>query len=580
LNSTLPTDPFARLWRRLAVWKSWHASFYLGGLGCAALSSTLVLATPPRPFPPAFAPAPEVAPPATTNSVAPPATTNSAPPPPAATNQQSPAATLIPTNISEGPDLLSPNAAPNSSPVQAAAKIGPPVAAPNPPTAGAGANPTPPAAAPLPPPTRAVPNVLPLKELPREGAKMAPAVLTRDDAVRYSLQYNTEIAAIREQHGIAAANIVIANTYPFNPTSESRVRWVSGPESAGITGRVDLEQTLLLELELRGQQGFRKEEAAAGLSRTDNEIVFQELSLAVRTGRAYDTLLYREEKAALADEAVTLTKEAVGQVSRLKDAGKLKAPDLIIIQTELNDFIAQASMAHAAIPPAETDLRRALGVIDVLKIHDTLEAPTLHLDAKALVNLALARRPDRLARESALAEAEARLKLENANRYGNLSVGPNYAYDYSRANMMGGVISMPIPILNQHNGEIQQRQAERARAALELRDSEVAIEHDVEGALARLEAARKWADLYRTKILPELKSAVADIEKLFTGGDTGVDVLRVIDVHRKLLRARDGYLDALWELREAQADLAAALGDPALLAPSLRGVCSAPSPQP
>jgi hypothetical protein len=48
-----------------------------------------------------------------------------------------------------------------------------------------------------------------------------------------------------------------------------------------------------------------------------------------------------------------------------------------------------------------------------------------------------------------------------------------------------------------------------------------------------------------------------------------VDVLRVIDVHRKLLRARDGYLDTLWELRQAQADLAAALGDPALLSSKL-----------
>ena len=40
-----------------------------------------------------------------------------------------------------------------------------------------------------------------------------------------------------------------------------------------------------------------------------------------------------------------------------------------------------------------------------------------------------------------------------------------------------------------------------------------------------------------------------------------IDVLRLIDVRRRLQRARDGYLDALWELNQGRADLAAAVGD-------------------
>jgi outer membrane protein TolC len=43
-----------------------------------------------------------------------------------------------------------------------------------------------------------------------------------------------------------------------------------------------------------------------------------------------------------------------------------------------------------------------------------------------------------------------------------------------------------------------------------------------------------------------------------------VDVLRVLDVRRKLLKAREGYLDALYELRQSQDDLSAAVGDIAL----------------
>src|SRR5260221_7545024 len=41
------------------------------------------------------------------------------------------------------------------------------------------------------------------------------STLTLDAAIRWSLEHNPEIMALRQQHGIAAAGIVIAYTYPF-----------------------------------------------------------------------------------------------------------------------------------------------------------------------------------------------------------------------------------------------------------------------------------------------------------------------------------------------------------------------------
>src|SRR5207244_13483822 len=87
-------------------------------------------------------------------------------------------------------------------------------------------------------------------------------------------------------------------------------------------------------------------------------------------------------------------------------------------------------------------------------------------------------------------------------------------------------------------------------------------------ALARLEAAGRRAEQTRARGLPQLRRAVEDMEKLFLPGEPGVDVLRVIDVRRKLLKARDGYLDALRSVRQARIDVAAATGEPALDAPA------------
>src|SRR5207245_7881111 len=112
-------------------------------------------------------------------------------------------------------------------------------------------------------------------------ADPVPEVLVREAAVRWSLQNNPEMAALRQQHGVSAAAVVIAETYPFNPIWEAKVRAVNGPESAGITNRVSNKHKLLLDLEVRDQGQYRRRAAGAALMRTDWEIAFQEVGLAM-----------------------------------------------------------------------------------------------------------------------------------------------------------------------------------------------------------------------------------------------------------------------------------------------------------
>ena len=71
-------------------------------------------------------------------------------------------------------------------------------------------------------------------------------------------------------------------------------------------------------------------------------------------------------------------------------------------------------------------------------------------------------------------------------------------------------------------------------------------------------------DTYERETLPNLEKSLKEIQDLFKSGAPGVDALRILDVQRKVLTARDGYLDARFEVRQAVADLAAALGDPSV----------------
>jgi outer membrane protein TolC len=392
-----------------------------------------------------------------------------------------------------------------------------------------------------------------------------PEVITTEVAIRLALQRNPELAAIRQRHGIAAAEIVIARTYPFNPAWEGKLFGVSAPDSAGVTNRFPNEHKLLFELEIRGQGRYRRQAAQAALSRTEWEIAFQETALAVRVARTFHAALYRQGKLKLVEDTIRLNEEAAKQVANLVKQEKLRSADAIVIRADINEARGQLSTARAAVATAHHEVRRAIGGTNSnFELQGSLEFPSEKLDPATLMKAAFAKRADLHARQTAIAEAEARVRLETANRFGNPTVGPAYVYDPTRINFIGAHFTMPLPLLNRRHGEIQQRKAEHIRTVLELRQTEESIHHDLQQALARLDDLRAGVTLYQTKILPELRTDLKEMELLFLKADPAVDFFRLIEFRRRALKAHDGYLDALLEFSQAQADLAAAVGDPVL----------------
>jgi cobalt-zinc-cadmium efflux system outer membrane protein len=407
--------------------------------------------------------------------------------------------------------------------------------------------------------------------------------LSIDAAVVWALQNNPELAAQRQQRGIAAAGVVIARTYPFNPVWEGKMRAANGPASAGITNHFSNEHKLLIDVEVRHQGRYRREAAGAALSRSEWEIASQEVALAIRVARAFNTLVYRQEKLRFIEEAIRGNEHDVEDLRKLVEKDKADREDLLLARIELDDSRAQVGPGKTALATALHELRRALGVVDeAFEVHGALETHPRQWNLNALTQAALEKRAELHARLAALHEADAKLRLEVANRYGNPNIGPAYEYDPARINLIGAQIVLPLPILNTRRGEIMQREAERTRAALELRQTETQIRQDVEAALARLKEASASQATYQNQLRPRVRARLAEIDRLRKGKDK-VDVAKLLEGRRKLLKSDDGYLDALWEVSQAVADLAAAVGDPALaIAPCLtaQGNMAAVAPEP
>jgi len=399
-----------------------------------------------------------------------------------------------------------------------------------------------------------------------------PGYLARDQAVRYALENNPQLMTARQQHGFAEAAVVMARTYPFNPIYGGVVAHNSGPD---VTNPIFEEHYATLELELRGQGRFRREAACATASRIEWEITQQEMIVAIAVIRAYNTGLYRQKKLEALEATIKLNEQAVDTVSRLVDAGKLRSADLLLARAELENVRAQRGQLKTSLAMARSDLRRLLGTLDdTFTLFGALDLPLPNTDQASLTQLALTKRADLQARQIAIHEAEANLKLVQANRFGNPSIGPFFEYDNTRVVILGAKLAMPLPCLNTRRGEIMKAEAELVKVHSEVKELEMRAAEDVQAALNRLGDARKWAATYEKEVVPSLQKAKQEMEKLFANNDPGADVSRVLAVQRTYLKATETLVDATFEISQAEADLALAVAEPALAV----GPAQAPPP--
>ena len=148
-------------------------------------------------------------------------------------------------------------------------------------------------------------------------------------------------------------------------------------------------------------------------------------------------------------------------MQKLARAG-LRTPNApILAQSDIDASRIALSTVGSAQAKAEADLRAVLGLTgEAVKVSGTLTSIPVPEDAQPLLTAALEQRPELRASQAAVREAEGRLRLARADRYGNPDIGPDYEYNETSVNFIGRAMVVPLPVLNTHRGDILQREAE------------------------------------------------------------------------------------------------------------------------
>jgi outer membrane protein, heavy metal efflux system len=228
----------------------------------------------------------------------------------------------------------------------------------------------------------------------------------------------------------------------------------------------------------------------------------------------------------------------------------------LVIQDEMNALLHREPNAPLPPPPSTLPLPDSLAV----------NVPTMY--APALMDTALARRPELRSGEAAIRGREAAVGLAGKASLPDFGLMTSYSSMWSDPEhrwMVGVEMNVPLGFGRRSAGR-EQANAELEKARSEQKARQDAIRLEVCRALARMGEMVHSLELYRGHLLPASRDRVAAARASFETGS--MPALTLIDAERNLLDAELGYEEALVEYHTDRLDLDRALGR----LPTLEGV--------
>ncbi len=393
---------------------------------------------------------------------------------------------------------------------------------------------------------------LPTFTAPRNPAAASPeapepeGVLRLSDALAAALLGSPDLAAQSFEIRAGEAQKLQAGQRP-NPTLSTQVEDLVGSGSFSRARQSETTIQLGQVIELGGKRAARMRvaDAAHRLAGWDYETL--RIDVFSRTADAFIEVLAAQERLALADEALAVTRRVRNVAHRRVDAGLASPADAIRAGVAVDSADVEREHADHGLETARTTLAAQWGGVEAH--FDRAEGDLADLPAPpALAELQhrAAGSPD-LARWAAeLERHEAAIAEARSGRIPDVTIraGPRYLADPEDVTLIVGV-SLPIPLWNRNQGAIAEARSRRAKAAHEQRAARVRTETEISKALIALHAAIEEATLLRTRVLPGIDRAVAVLQRGYEAGRNSQ--LEMLESIATRVVAREQHLRALVE---------------------------------
>jgi outer membrane protein, heavy metal efflux system len=379
----------------------------------------------------------------------------------------------------------------------------------------------------------------------------ATAPLTLDQAVQEAIDSNLSLIAERYNVSMADARIMQARLRP-NPvfTYGQDYQDLFGMGFNAINGAGPPEWNTRLDyiVEGAGKRSRRIEVAEGARAVAEFNLLNTIRQLTVDVQNSFVDVLAAKESVDLAQRNLASLNEIVGINQTRVRAGDLAKVELVRSRLAALTFQNAVDQARLRLRTARTRLETLLGrkqLTDDFDVAGSLRGERIPLSFEKLYTTALEARPDlaALRRDQARSQADIRLQLAQGKIDYTLSAQYHHQYGYvSRGNAMGFFLSVPLPLYNRNQGEIERARRESRQIETRLRAAQFSIAGDVRIAFDQYATARTLLDNIEKNMLDDARSVRETMAYSYRRGEASL--IEFLDAQRAFNDTMQSYNDA------------------------------------
>lgn len=390
--------------------------------------------------------------------------------------------------------------------------------------------------------------------LAREPEKAAGAVLTLEDAIARAIKSSPRLDAARAGIAAAAGSEQQAHLWP-NPEFSFEAENIAGTGPYNGIRNAELTGGISQLIELGGKRDARQRAAAAARRTAQVELSTAELDVIHDVTVAYMDLVAAQETVRLALDLEDTAKKVLDDVTRRVNAARDPLFQKSRAEVAYTNARIARERAQAALLAARQKLARYWGadtVSDQLASDGffVASAPAALDDYESK----LTQTPDLKRYEELRAQREADLSLAQAGAVPDVraTFGLRQFPGTNDTAAIAGV-SIPIPLLNQNQGEIARAGAEIRRVTAERQQARLERSQQLVEAWSQWQSAWNEAKALRENALPQAERAF----KLSLSGyrQGAFQYLDVLDTERAFFETRNALVTALSRLHAARAQV-------------------------
>jgi cobalt-zinc-cadmium efflux system outer membrane protein len=394
--------------------------------------------------------------------------------------------------------------------------------------------------------------------------------LTIQEAIDEAIEHNLGLLAERLNLSIADARIVTAKLRPnpvFSFSSDHLDLLGTSFNSTNGAGPTELAWRVDVPYERGHKRDLRV--ATAGADREIAQAQLMQSILDLRRDVALACIDIIQQRAFLELSRQNLaTYENLVQINETRvNAGSIPPLELTRSRVAMMQFRATVKKAELAQLTARIKLQSLLGRAAFSPDFDIageigLRPSATTLTLAALQVTAFQKRPDVQAMQLTQARSQADLKLQLAQGKIDLTWGAEVRRQQGvngTGNSAGVFLSLPVPIYNRNQGEIERAQVAEEQASRQIAALRAQVQAEVATSLQEFESTRDLVTTIERDLLQPARQARDTSDYVYRSG--GSSLIEFLDAQRAFNDTMQSYLEAQGDYRRATIRLNAAVNE-------------------